>query len=346
MFHITSKKVPFVTYSKNVFIPVTNICRNQCGYCGFRREPGQPGARLMKPEEVISVLENGVRAGCTEALFTFGERAEEVPGYGEMLEEIGYSSTFEYLVFLCETAIDIGILPHTNAGIMTRSELEALKPLNASMGLMLESTAVLAAHKDCPGKIPERRLETIREAGKLKIPYTTGLLIGIGESRDDRIESLETIAALHREYGHIQEVIIQNFAPKPGTAMENFPEPAVEEMMDSVELAARILPGDVAVQVAPNLIDPKSLIAKGVTDLGGISPLTIDWINPEAEWPDVKDLQKKLGDIPLKERLPVYPPYVKKGWYSERIGSLIERLSDNSGYRKQPGTENAEDSEK
>ncbi len=177
-----------------------------------------------------------------------GERAEEVPGYGEMLEEIGYSSTLEYLVFLCETAIDIGILPpHTNAGgIMTRSELEALKPLNASMGgLMLESTAVLAAHKDCPpGKNPERRLETIREAGKLKIPYTTGLLIGIGgESRDDRIESLEAIAALHREYGHIQEVIIQNFAPpKPGTEMENFPEPAVEEMMDSVELAARILP--------------------------------------------------------------------------------------------------------
>jgi len=300
----------------------------------------------MKPAEVISILENGVRAGCTEALFTFGEYAEEVPEYNLMLEEIGYSSTLDYLLFLCETAIDIGILPHTNAGVMTRSELEVLKPLNASMGLMLESTATLEAHKDCPGKIPERRLETIREAGKLQIPYTTGLLIGIGESLEDRIESLEAIASLHREYGHIQEVIIQNFAPKPGTPMENFPEPTVEEMMDAVSLSRRILPPDVSVQVAPNLIDPKALIGKGVTDLGGISPLTIDWINPEAEWPDVKDLQKKLGDIPLRERLPVYPQYVKRGWYSERIGSLIERLSNNEGYRKQPETENAEDLEK
>ncbi|WP_440947995.1 7,8-didemethyl-8-hydroxy-5-deazariboflavin synthase CofG [Methanosarcina sp. T3] len=329
-----------------MFIPVTNICRNRCGYCGFRREPGQPGARLMKPAEAISILENGVRAGCTEALFTFGEYAEEMPGYGLMLEELGYSSTLDYLLFLCETAIEIGILPHTNAGVMTRSELEALKPFNASMGLMLESTATLEAHKDCPGKIPERRLETIREAGKLQIPYTTGLLIGIGESREDRIESLGAIASLHREYGHIQEVIIQNFAPKPGTLMENFPEPTVEEMMDAVVLARRILPPDVSVQVAPNLIDPKALIGKGVTDLGGISPLTIDWINPEAEWPDVRDLQKKLGDISLRERLPVYPQYVKRGWYSERIGSLIERLSDNEGYRKQPETENAEDLEK
>jgi 7,8-didemethyl-8-hydroxy-5-deazariboflavin synthase len=300
----------------------------------------------MKPEEVVSILENGVKAGCTEALFTFGEYAEEMPGYSAMLEELGYSSTLEYVLFLCETAIDTGILPHTNAGIMTRSELKALKPLNVSMGLMLEGTAVLDAHKDCPGKIPELRLETIREAGKLEIPYTTGLLIGIGENRDDRIESLEAIAGLHREYGHIQEVIIQNFAPKSGTPMENFPEPTVEEMMDAVALAARILPYDVSVQVAPNLIDPKTLISKGVTDLGGISPLTIDWINPEAEWPDIKNLQEKLGAIPLKERLPIYPQYVKKGWYSERIGSLIEQLSDREGYRKQPETENAEDLEK
>ncbi len=325
-----------MTYSKNVFIPVTNICRNRCGYCGFRREPGQPDARLMKPGEIIPVLENGVKAGCTEALFTFGEYAEEVPEYRKWLKELGYSSTLEYLLFLCETAIDIGILPHTNAGIMTRSELKALKPLNASMGLMLESTATLDAHKDCPGKLPERRLDTIREAGKLQIPYTTGILVGIGEKREDRIESLEAIASLHREYGHIQEVIIQNFAPKPGTPMENFPEPTAEEMIDTIILARQVLPTDVAVQVAPNLIDPEALIAKGVTDLGGISPLTIDWINPEAEWPDVKDLQEKLGDVPLRERLPIYPQYVKREWYSDRIGGLIRQLSDREGYRKQP----------
>jgi FO synthase subunit 1 len=290
----------------------------------------------MKPEEIIPILENGVKAGCTEALFTFGEYAEDVPEYREWLKELGYSSTLEYLLFLCETAIEIGILPHTNAGIMTRSELEALKPLNASMGLMLESTATLEAHKDCPGKIPERRLDTIREAGKLQIPYTTGLLVGIGEKREDRVESLEAIAGLHREYGHIQEVIIQNFAPKPGTPMENFPEPAIEEMVDTVLLARQILPQDVAVQVAPNLIDPGTLILKGVTDLGGISPLTIDWINPEAEWPDVKNLQEKLGSIQLRERLPIYPQYIKKGWYSDRIERLIKKLSDSEGYRRQP----------
>jgi len=204
------------------------------------------------------------------------------------------------------------------------------------MGLMLETTAILEAHKDCPGKVPERRLETIREAGKLKIPYTTGLLVGIGESLKDRTESLEAIADLHREHGHIQEVIIQNFSPKAGTPMENFPEPTVEEMMDTVALARQVLPLDVAIQVAPNLIDPKALIVKGVTDLGGISPLTIDWINPEAEWPDVKDLQERLGTVPLRERLPIYPQYVKKRWYSDRIGELIEQLSDGEGYRKLP----------
>ncbi len=325
-----------MTYSKNVFVPVTNICRNRCGYCGFRREPGQPGARLMKPGEILPVLEKGAKAGCTEALFTFGEYAEEVPEYRKWLKELGYSSTLEYLLFLCEAAIDIGILPHTNAGIMTRSEMKALKPLNASMGLMLESTATLEAHKDCPGKLPELRLNTIREAGKLQIPYTTGLLIGIGEKREDRIESLEAIAGLHREYGHIQEVIIQNFAPKPGTPMENYPAPSIEEMVDAICLARQILPSDIAVQVAPNLIDPKALIAKGVTDLGGISSLTIDWINPEAEWPDVKDLQRKLSPTLLRERLPIYPQYVKKEWYSERIGGLIEQLSDADGYRKKP----------
>lgn len=288
----------------------------------------------MKPEELIPILKNGVKAGCTEALFTFGEYAEELPEYRVWLEALGYSSTIEYLVYLCEAAIDIGILPHTNAGVMTRAELKALKPVNASMGLMLETTAALEAHKDCPGKVPERRLETIRDAGRLKIPYTTGLLIGIGESREDRVESLEAISGLHEKYGHIQEVIIQNFAPKPGTLMESWPEPTKEEMTDTVVLARQLLPEDISVQVAPNLIDPKTLIEKGVTDLGGISPITIDWINPEAAWPVVEDLQAKLGAMPLKERLPIYPQYIKKGWYSARISKLIEKLSDTEGYRK------------
>ena len=314
------------------------MCRNCCAYCGFKRGPDQPDARLMRPEEIIPILKNGVKAGCTEVLFTFGEYPEEVPGYEKLLKELGYSSTLEYLIFLCETAIDLGILPHTNAGIMNYSELKTLKPLNASMGLMLESMATLIAHENCCGKDPELRLHTIREAGKLRIPYTTGLLVGIGENWKDRIKSLEVIADLHREYKHIQEVIIQNFVPKSGTPMENFPEPTVEEIIDTVVLARQILPSDIAVQVAPNLIDPKYLIEKGATDLGGISPLTIDWINPEAKWPELKDLQDKLGDILLRERLPIYPQYIKKKWYSKRIGKLIEQLSDMQGYRKKPVT--------
>lgn len=297
----------------------------------------------MKPEEIIPILERGVKAGCTEALFTFGEYPDEVPEYREWLKKLGYSSTLEYLVFLCEKAIDIGILPHTNAGIMTGQELETLKPLNASMGLMLESTAALIAHKDCPGKVPELRLDTIREAGRLKIPYTTGLLVGIGENREDRIKSLEAIAGLHREYGHIQEVIIQNFAPKPGTPMENFPEPSIADMVDTVSLARRILPTDVAVQVAPNLIEPVILIKTGVTDLGGISPLTIDWINPEAGWPDIQELQDKLGNTCLRERLPIYPKYVREGWYSGKISKLIKKLSDMEGFRKKLITEASEE---
>ncbi|MDD4497427.1 MAG: 7,8-didemethyl-8-hydroxy-5-deazariboflavin synthase CofG [Methanosarcinaceae archaeon] len=336
MLSIYPKHPGFVSYAKNVFIPVTNVCRNHCAYCGFRREPGQPEARLMKPEEVIPILKNGEKAGCTEALFTFGEYAEEIPEYRAWLEALGYSSTLEYLVYLCEAAIDIGILPHTNAGVMTRAELKALKPLNASMGLMLETTAELEAHRDCPGKVPERRLETIRDAGRLEIPYTTGLLIGIGENQEERVEALEAISGLHEKYGHIQEVIIQNFAPKPGTLMEGWPGPTKEEMTDTVALARQLLPEDISVQVAPNLIDPKTLIEKGVTDLGGLSPITIDWINPEAAWPAVEELQARLGGTLLRERLPIYPQYIKKGWYSARISRLITMLSDRDGYRKKP----------
>ncbi|MDD2440142.1 MAG: 7,8-didemethyl-8-hydroxy-5-deazariboflavin synthase subunit CofG [Methanosarcinaceae archaeon] len=333
MFSIPSTNPGFVTYAKNVFIPLTNVCRNHCAYCGFRRDPGQAGARLLKPEEVISILKTGVKAGCTEALFTFGEYAEEVAEYKRWLKALGYSSTNEYLVSLCEIAIDMGILPHTNAGVMTRAELKALKPVNASMGLMLETTAELEAHKNCPGKVPELRLKTLREAGKLEIPYTTGLLIGIGESRENRIEALKEISKLQEKYAHIQEVIIQNFAPKPGTLMENWPAPTKEEMTETVTLASQLLPEEVSVQVAPNLIDPKALVKKGVTDLGGLSPVTIDWINPEAAWPAVEALQAKLGTVPLRERLPIYPQYVRKGWYSTRIKSLIEKLSDKEGYR-------------
>ncbi|NYT19395.1 MAG: 7,8-didemethyl-8-hydroxy-5-deazariboflavin synthase CofG, partial [Methanosarcinales archaeon] len=285
-------------------------------------------------EEIIPILKNGKEAGCTEALFVFGEYAEEVPEYKKELQEMGYSSTIEYVTILCRLAIEIGLLPHTNAGILDRHELEMLKPLNVSMGLMLETTAELKAHSDSPGKAPSKRIEMIRTAGELQIPFTTGILVGIGESIEDRKHSLETIAEIHNEFGHIQEVIIQNFMPKTDTAMADHVPPTKEEMIETVSLARQILPDDVAVQVAPNLIEPHILIQNGATDLGGISPTTIDWINPEAEWPSVVELQQMTGKIPLIERLPIYPHHIKEGWYSSNLSDLIETLTDKNGFKR------------
>ncbi|WP_292469172.1 7,8-didemethyl-8-hydroxy-5-deazariboflavin synthase subunit CofG [Methanolobus sp.] len=324
----------FVTFCRNVFVPVTNVCRNNCGYCTFRRDPEDSQAKLMKREEITPILEQGKKAGCTEVLFTFGEYAEEVPQYKEWLTEIGYSNTIDYICELCKIAIDIGLLPHTNAGVLNYTEMEELKPLNASMGLMLETTANLAAHEGSPGKVPSTRIKTIRYAGDLQIPFTTGLLIGIGENLDDRINSLLSIADLHEEYGHIQEVIIQNFTPKPDTLMADMPSPTEEEMMQTILIAREILPDDIAIQVAPNLIDPYLLIQCGANDLGGVSPTTIDWINPEKEWPSVSGLKEMVREMTLKERLPIYPQYIKKGWYSDTLKNLIDSLADEDGYRK------------
>jgi len=324
----------YVTFSRNVFVPVTNVCRNKCGYCTFRREPNEPGSCFMSPQEILPILREGKKVGCTEVLFTFGEYAEEIPQYKQWLGERGYNSNVEYVIDLCKLAVKIGLLPHTNAGVLNYMELEALKPWNASMGLMLETTGTVAAHSNCPGKIPQLRIKTIRYAGELQIPFTTGILVGIGETLDDRIDSLQCIANLHEEYGHIQEVIIQNFMPKTGTPMEKHPSPTLEEMIQIVSIAREILPSDIAIQVAPNLIDPYLLIKYGATDLGGISPSTIDWINPEAEWPTVEKLQEMLRDIPLRERLPIYPQYIKKGWYNQNLNSLIKSMADGEGYRK------------
>jgi len=324
----------FITFCRNVFVPVTNICRNECGYCTFRRAPEHPQARLMTREEIIPVLTEGRKAGCTEVLFTFGEYAEEVPGYMKLLSDIGFSSTVEYVADVCMAAIDIGLLPHTNAGILNYTELETLKPLNASMGLMLETTANVGAHANSPGKEPSRRLKTMSYAGELQIPFTTGILVGIGETLDDRINSLQSIAELHEKYGHIQEVIIQNFMPKPDTPMADCPPPTDEEMMQTVLIAGEILPKEIAIQVAPNLTDPYILIQCGASDLGGISPTTIDWINPETNWPDLDRLRQMVRGIDLRERLPIYPQYIKKKWYSDQLEGLILYYSDEEGYRR------------
>ncbi|HEY6585979.1 MAG TPA: 7,8-didemethyl-8-hydroxy-5-deazariboflavin synthase subunit CofG [Candidatus Methanoperedens sp.] len=323
----------FVTFSRNVFIPLTNICRNKCGYCGFRREMYHPEAKLLSPDEVKDILLKGARAGCSEALFTFGERPEEVPGFREWLLEFGYENIIDYLLDMCKLSINLGLLPHSNPGILGKPGFEKLKPYNASMGLMLETLADIKGHVGCAGKNPGSRIKTIEYAGELKIPFTTGILVGIGETWEERMRSISKIKDLHEEFGHIQEVIIQNFIPKPGTRMATCAAPGLDEMIRTVKMARELLPSEITIQVPPNLIPPRDLVKCGAGDLGGISPETIDFINPEAPWPNYLELQAMV-DVPLRERLPIYPEYVKKRWYSEEIKDLLSRLADAEGFRK------------
>ena len=325
----------YVTFSRNVFIPLTNICRNRCAYCGFKREMEHPEATLLTPAEVEVILSKGTQAGCTEALFTFGEHPEEVEGFNMWLQGFGYDNIIDYLVELCKLSISKGLLPHCNPGVLGKGELLKLKPYNASMGLMLETVAEIDAHKGCAGKDPKARIETIENAGKLDIPFTTGILIGIGETWEDRVKSIEVITRIHEKYGHIQEVIIQNFTPKAGTEMAQFPPPGIADIKKTVTMARELLPSDVAVQVPPNLVNPEELVKCGASDLGGISPVTIDYINPEEAWPEIAQLRETVGiDIPLRERLPIYPHFVREKRYSVELSPLIQKFSDAEGFRK------------
>lgn len=315
-----------VTYSKNIFIPVTNLCRNDCAYCGFKKRIEDGEGYLMSPREVKSILDQ--KGDAKEALFTFGERIEETEAGTTLLAELGYSKMTEYLIDLCKMAIERGLLPHSNMGVIEYDDLRSIKPYNASMGLMLETTAKIKAHERSPGKDPRLRIEMIENAGKLRIPFTTGLLIGIGERRSDRIESLKEIARIHEEYGHIQEVIIQPFHPKKGTEMASSPVPAFEEIRDVVTMARKILPEEIAIQVPPNLTSFEKLIECGVTDLGGISCVTMDYINPEAPWPMLEELKEKIAPHILKERLAIYPKFIRKGWMGEYVRDLTLRYAD------------------
>jgi len=314
-----------ITFSRNVFLPLTTVCQNHCGYCSFWT-PVQDGCILGR-DQVCTTLRQGAAAGCTEALFTFGERPELVPGFSERLAMIGYSSILDYCYDLCKEALGLGILPHTNAGVLTATEMKHLREVNASMGLMLETTADVPAHQGTVGKSPAERLLMIARAGRLQIPFTTGILLGIGETSRDREESLEAIADLHREYGHIQEVIVQNFCPKEGTPMADVPPITTETFCETVRMARAILPEDVAVQVAPNLADAGVLVGCGANDLGGVSPVTIDYVNPEHPWPAIDRLVEVAGSAVLRERLCIYPQYITRGWYSPSMEPLIRSLS-------------------
>ncbi|MEM3421159.1 MAG: 7,8-didemethyl-8-hydroxy-5-deazariboflavin synthase subunit CofG [Candidatus Hadarchaeum sp.] len=339
-----------ISYSRNVFLPVTNLCRNRCFYCGFRKDPGD-GAWFMSPEEVLQLARLGKRAGCTEALITLGEHPEVYPLAREKLDELGYRTTVDYLVDLCKQILEIGLLPHTNAGVLKPSELQRLRRYNASMGLMLETTAHLPAHSMSPGKEPKLRLATIEAAGKLNIPFTTGLLVGIGEGPDDRLQSLLEIKKLHERYRHIQEIIIQPFDPKPGTLMQSWQSPDEKTLLTTVALARATLT-DVSVQVPPNLLSLNGSVAQpggpefnaavsraisaGASDFGGISPVTPDFINFDHPWPSLAQLRAAIasaGRIP-RERLPIYPRFInEERFMSSEVKKLVLELADEEGYR-------------
>ncbi|HTY51766.1 MAG TPA: 7,8-didemethyl-8-hydroxy-5-deazariboflavin synthase CofG [Methanomicrobiales archaeon] len=313
-----------ITFSRNVFIPLTSVCRNRCDYCGFRT-PVREGS-ILQPGQVQRILNHGASLHCTEALFTFGERPELEPGFTALLSSLGYGSIIDYCYEMCGKALAAGLLPHTNAGILSYGEMDRLREVNASMGLMLETTAEVPAHRNSPGKRPGERLRMMEDAGKLRIPFTTGILVGIGETMGDREESFMAIRDLHRRYGHIQEVIVQNFCPKEGTPMAGSPVPSMEEMCLTIQVARDILPPDIAIQVAPNLADAAALIPCGVDDLGGVSPVTPDYINPEHPWPAVEELRRVARDATLRERLCIYPQFIRQGWYHPSIEALIRRL--------------------
>jgi FO synthase len=313
-----------VTFSPKVFLPLTNLCRNRCDYCSFRRSPGQAGEWTMTPDEVDAALRRAADQGCAEALFCLGDTPEDVfPSYRRTLAGFGHASTVDYLAAAGARALAHGLLPHTNAGLLDEVAMARLRRVNVSLGLMLESASARLAepgmpHHCAPDKRPDRRLGMIETAGRLRIPFTTGILVGIGETRRERIESLLAIRRLHRAHGHIQEVIVQNFRAVAGTRMAAAPEPQAEVVVDAVALARLILDPEVSLQAPPNL-NPSSveaLLGAGINDLGGVSPVTPDYINPRHPWPQLATLADRLAaaGFRLTPRAAIYDRYLHPEW--------------------------------
>src|SRR5580704_7754606 len=333
-----------VTFSKKVFIPLTTLCRDYCGYCTFRKDPGQPGAHFMTPEEVLALAEQGRQAGCKEALFSLGDQPERIfPEASEFLSKQGFTRTLDYLAAMCELVLEkTGLLPHANPGVMDRAALTRLKDSNASVGLMLENVSPRLMrdglpHAKAPDKVPALRLRTIEEAGKLSIAFTTGILIGIGETMEERIDSLFAIRALHEKYGHIQEVIVQNFRAKAGIPMAHHPEPSLDDMLRTIALARLILGPHMNIQAPPNLsyADFPSLLEAGINDWGGISPVTKDFINPEAAWPQISKLDAETAarGFTLRERLAIYPEFLsRENFLSANVLPHLAKLASPDGF--------------
>ena len=341
------KKKEKISFSKKVFIPLTNLCRNSCKYCGFRVDPPNKNAGFLSPEKVLEIAKQGKKAGCNEALFTLGEKPEEKYEEAKIqLKKLGYKTTIEYLQDMCEIVfLKTGLLPHSNPGVLNMDELGGLREVNISLGLMLENISDRLCgkggpHEFSPGKNPKLRLETIEYAGRLRIAFTTGILLGIGETLKEVVDSFNVLRKIHEKYGHLQEIIIQPFMAKKGTPMEKHPEPSWFTLLKTVAVARIFFGVEMNIQVPPNLTKPilDILPYAGINDWGGVSPVTLDYINPERPWPkiyELKQVTQNCGFI-LKQRLPIYPEYIlEKTWFiPEKFKNTVFERVDSEGYVK------------
>src|SRR4051794_36007182 len=327
-----------VTYSRKVFIPLTRLCRDRCHYCTFATTPGRVPAPYLSIGEVVDIAARGAAVGCKEALFTLGDRPEDRwPQAAEWLEAAGFASTLDYVRAAAIAVLEeTGLLPHLNPGVMTWEEMQRLKPVAPSMGMMLETTADVPAHRGSPDKSPEVRLRVIEDAGRSNIAFTTGLLVGIGETSRDRVESILAIRRLARQYRHVQEVLVQNFRAKPDTAMRAHPDADIDAYVATIAVARVLLGPSARVQAPPNLVDGADcarLLAAGVDDFGGVSPVTPDHVNPERPWPHLDDLTRLTENcgFTLAERLTAHPEYLEEPWLDPRLRSHVEALRGADG---------------
>jgi FO synthase subunit 1 len=318
-----------LSFCRNVFVPLTTACRYTCTYCTYYDPPGQ--AELMAPEDVREVVRTGAEAGCTEALFTFGDDPDDrYTAIHDQLAEWGHDSIHTYLRECCEIALEEGLLPHANPGDQTREQMAEVADVNASMGVMLETTAEVQAHGGPRAKNPGQRLNTLRNAGELGVPFTTGILVGIGETWRDRAESILAIRELHERYGHIQEIIVQ---PVVENERWQSGSPDVEILRRAVAMARAGLPDEISVQVPPNLAPAREVVDCGIDDLGGVSPVTDDHINPDYAWPALETLRDiaEFADVPLRERLPVYERYLPADLRDSAVEPAAPPASDRAG---------------
>ncbi|MSO90360.1 MAG: 7,8-didemethyl-8-hydroxy-5-deazariboflavin synthase subunit CofH [Acetobacteraceae bacterium] len=337
-----------ITYSRKVFIPLTKLCRDVCHYCTFAERPKKGRLNFLTETEVLAIARAGEKAGCTEALFTLGDKPElRYRVAAEELAALGHTTTISYLRAMCAVVLkETSLLPHTNPGVMTREEIAALREVSASQGVMLETASARLCepgqvHFGSPDKHPAARIETLRLAGEERVPFTTGILIGIGETRIERLEALAVIGDLHRQYGHIQELIIQNFRAKPATKLAMAPEPDLDDLLWTVAAARVMLGGAMNIQAPPNLTPEgyERIIAAGINDWGGVSPVTIDHVNPEAPWPEISNLARHtaMGGKLLAPRLPVYAEYAIDAdrWMAKNVAALVRKAMDSDGLARE-----------